>query len=205
MWDILRAIEWAAGEEQISGRGISLYGKGEMGILALYAGLFDERVSQVVLNDAPASHWQGPALLNVLRITDIAEVAGAFAPRRLVSLTAFPASFDYTRKVYERRGRPSTRARGKPGRGTGGLEVLAAARPPIARHTRGARRTGTSSPLVLSNPFLTRVPDQGLLDSDAGTGRNHARATRDQDGAYAFVYLRQAEPRSQLTGAAPRA
>jgi cephalosporin-C deacetylase-like acetyl esterase len=104
VWDILRAVEWAAGEEQISGRGISLYGKGEMGILALYAGLFDGRVSQVVLNNAPASHWQGPALLNVLRITDIAQVAAAFAPRRLVSLTEFPGPFDYTREVYERQG-----------------------------------------------------------------------------------------------------
>ena len=103
-WDILRAIEWASGEERIAGRGISLYGKGEMGILALYAALFDERVSQVVLNDPPASHWQGPALLNVLRITDIVEVAGAFAPRRLVSLTEFPRSFNYTRKVYEQQG-----------------------------------------------------------------------------------------------------
>ncbi len=103
-WDILRAVEWAAGEERIAVRDISLYGKGEMGILALYAGLLDERISQVVLSDAPASHWQGPALLNVLRITDIAEVAGAFAPRRLVSLTEFPGTFDYTRNVYERRG-----------------------------------------------------------------------------------------------------
>jgi len=58
-----------------------------VGILALYAGLFDERVNRVIMSDAPGSHWQGPALLNILRITDIAEVAGAFAPRQLVSLT----------------------------------------------------------------------------------------------------------------------
>jgi dienelactone hydrolase len=103
-WDILRAIEWAGREEGLSTRGLSLYGKGEMGILALYAGLLDERVSQVILRDAPASHRQGPALLNILRIADIAEIAGAFAPRRLVSLTDLPASFDSVRKVYERRG-----------------------------------------------------------------------------------------------------
>ncbi len=104
VWDILRAIEWAAGEANISAPGITLYGKGEMGILALYAGLFDKRVSRVILNGAPDSHWQGPALLNILRITDIAEVAGAFAPRQLVSLTEFPNSFSYTRNVYKRRG-----------------------------------------------------------------------------------------------------
>ncbi len=40
----------------------------------------------------------------MLRITDVAEVAGAFAPRRLVSLTEFPRSFDYTHKLYRLRG-----------------------------------------------------------------------------------------------------
>jgi hypothetical protein len=47
-------------EEKISVPSISIYGKGDMGILVLYAGLFDERVQQVILNDPPASHWQGP-------------------------------------------------------------------------------------------------------------------------------------------------
>jgi hypothetical protein len=104
VWDTLRAIEWAVSEEKISTPSISIYAKGEMGIVALYAGLFDERVKQVILNDAPGSHWQGPALLNVLRVTDIAEVAGAFAPRRLVSLTKLPDSFEHARAVYERHG-----------------------------------------------------------------------------------------------------
>ena len=100
VWDILRAVEWAANEEKISGSSISLYGKGEMGIVALYAALFDERIKQIILNDPPASHWQSPALLNVLRVTDIPEVAGAFAPRRLICLTKVPESFENTRTLY---------------------------------------------------------------------------------------------------------
>jgi hypothetical protein len=64
-----------------------------MGILALYAGLFDERIQQIILSDPPASHWKGPALLNILRVSDIAEIAAAFAPRRLISLTDLPLSF----------------------------------------------------------------------------------------------------------------
>src|SRR5262249_25239735 len=87
VWDILRSIEWLASEEKISASSVSIYGKGDMGILAIYAGLFDERVQRVILNDPPASHWQRPALLNVLRVTDIPEVAAAFAPRQIVSLT----------------------------------------------------------------------------------------------------------------------
>ena len=100
IWDALRAIDWAVNEGKISAPAISIYGKNEMGIVALYAGLFDERVKQVIVNDAPGSHWQGPALLNVLRVTDISEVAGMFAPRRLVSLTKFPESFEHARSIY---------------------------------------------------------------------------------------------------------
>ena len=100
VWDILRAVEWAANEEGIPASSIAIYGKGEMGILALYAALLDQRLGQVILNDPPGSHWQSPALLNVLRVTDIAEVAGAFAPRRLASLTKLPDSFAHTHGIY---------------------------------------------------------------------------------------------------------
>ena len=72
VWDLLRAVEWAANEEKIPASSVSIYGKGEMGVVAMYAALFDERIKQVILNDPPSSHWQGPTLLNVLRVTDVA-------------------------------------------------------------------------------------------------------------------------------------
>ena len=106
VWDILRAVKWAIEEEKISTPSITLYGKGEMGVLALYAGLFDERIARVVLNEPPASHWQGPALLNVLRISDTPEVAGAFAPRPLIFLSDIPPAFDDTRHIYNLHGQP---------------------------------------------------------------------------------------------------
>lgn len=107
VWDILRAVEWATQEEKIAPSSIAVYGKGDMGILALYAGLFDERIQQVILKAPPASHWQGPALLNVLRISDIPEVVGAFAPRRMVFLRDVPTSFDHARNIYKLHGQPS--------------------------------------------------------------------------------------------------
>ena len=103
VWDILRALDWA-NEEKIARSSILLYGRGDMGIVCLYAALFDERIKQVTLNEAPESHWESPALLNVLRVTDIAEVAGALAPRRLVSLTRLPGSFDYAKNIYKLEG-----------------------------------------------------------------------------------------------------
>jgi hypothetical protein len=101
VWDILRTVEWAFTEEKLTPSAVSIYGKGPMGIAALYAGLRDPRVNHIILNDAPASHWQGPALLNVLRVTDIPEAAALFAPRRLTSFNRLPESFDYTRSVYK--------------------------------------------------------------------------------------------------------
>ncbi len=101
VWDILRAVDWITREEGLNPTAISLYGKGDMGVLALYAGLFDSRIQQIVLKDPPVSHQNGPALLNVLRITDIPEVAGAFAPRRLVFLRAIPPGLEATRRLFK--------------------------------------------------------------------------------------------------------
>jgi hypothetical protein len=48
--------------------------------------------------------------------------------------------------------------------------------------------------LIESRPVLDRVPDQGLLVSEAGSGAGHVRATRASDGSYAFVYVPTGEP-----------
>jgi cephalosporin-C deacetylase-like acetyl esterase len=108
VWDILRAIQWVVAEERTSSQPITVYGKEGMGILGLYAALFDGHVKQVILANPPASHWQGPALLNILRVSDIPEVAAAFAPRRLVFVTEPTKPFDYTRRVYNLLGKPAS-------------------------------------------------------------------------------------------------
>jgi hypothetical protein len=42
--------------------------------------------------------------------------------------------------------------------------------------------------LIESRPMLARVPDQSLLISPEGSGGDHTRATRADNGSYAFVY-----------------
>ena len=93
VWDILRTVEWIAAEEKIPASSITVFGKDGMGVLGLYAGLMDPRIGRVVLQNPPASHVNGPALLNILRITDIPEVAAAFAPRKLSFVGKAPAEF----------------------------------------------------------------------------------------------------------------
>jgi hypothetical protein len=110
VWDILRAVEWAEAEEKLAPGSVAIYGKGDIGILGLCAGFFDRRIGEVILNDPPDSHWSHPAPLDILRVTDISEIAGLFAPRRLVSLTEYPKSFDLTREIYRLSGGQMSRA-----------------------------------------------------------------------------------------------
>ena len=48
--------------------------------------------------------------------------------------------------------------------------------------------------LMESRPYLSRIPDQSLLVSDAGEGGEHVRATRDVEGRYAMIYLPKHRP-----------
>lgn len=53
----------------------------------------------------------------------------------------------------------------------------------------GSTHVGHARTLMLSRPFLNRVPDQALIASEQSEGSYHVRATRAADGSYAFVYL----------------
>jgi cephalosporin-C deacetylase-like acetyl esterase len=99
LWDLMQSINWLA-EEKIELEGISVYGRKHMGALALHAAALDPRITRVILDNAPGSHWEGPAVLNVLRLSDLPEVAGMMAPREIVSLTPPSAAFRYTSSIY---------------------------------------------------------------------------------------------------------
>lgn len=58
----------------------------------------------------------------------------------------------------------------------------------------GATQTGYLRRLIESRPFLTRIPDQTLIVSPNPDGPEHAQATRDADGTYAFIYLPTGQP-----------
>ncbi len=100
VWDVLRTLEWALGDTPGAAESIAVYGRGEAGIIGLHAARLMPAVDQVVLRDPPDSHRSGPALLAVLRTTDLAEVAAAFAPRTLTWLTVPSPAYDFTRQVY---------------------------------------------------------------------------------------------------------
>jgi hypothetical protein len=71
-----------------------------------------------------------------------------------------------------------------------GLAAMLARRPWYeALQLPGASQVQHARALLLSRPFLTRVPDQSLVVSDTGAGTYHVRTTRDEAGSYAMVYI----------------
>jgi hypothetical protein len=77
-----------------------------------------------------------------------------------------------------------------------GREPITFARTPWreALHLPGATQVGYARRLIESRPFLTRVPDPSFIASDPGTGGEHVRATRDEDGSYALIYVPTGKP-----------
>jgi len=43
--------------------------------------------------------------------------------------------------------------------------------------------------LMESRPFLSRIPDQGILATDEGDSESRIQATRDREGSYAMIYV----------------
>jgi cephalosporin-C deacetylase-like acetyl esterase len=77
-----------------------IIGRGQAGVLAAYAALFEPSITEVVIVDPPTSHRRGPVFLNVLRVLDIPVALGMLAPRRLTLVNATDRAFDRTAEIY---------------------------------------------------------------------------------------------------------
>lgn len=119
MWvyDALRALEAVRSLTQVDGKRVALAARSQLAAVALYAALLDGRVSALFLESAPASQdapsqrdGRGPAIemLNCLRITDLAQVAGMLHPTELVFIGECPSTYDWAEEVYRRLGTPNS-------------------------------------------------------------------------------------------------
>jgi dienelactone hydrolase len=95
--DVIAYVRFASQGRQIP----IIVGRGQAGILAAYAALFESTITEVVIIDPPASHHDGPIFLNVLRVLDIPEALGLLAPRPLTLINAKDKAFDRTAEIYK--------------------------------------------------------------------------------------------------------
>ena len=81
VWDVRRALAVLRGLPDLKGVPLWLQGKKEMAGIALYAALFEPDVARLDLWHPPASHRQGPILLNVRRTLDMPQAMALAFPR----------------------------------------------------------------------------------------------------------------------------
>ena len=75
VWDIHRAVRVIQTLSFPESRHLTLHSRGEMGVNALYAALFEPGVASLNLVELPDSHRNGPDYLNVLQVQDIPEAS----------------------------------------------------------------------------------------------------------------------------------
>lgn len=93
------------------GTGWRATGRGQAGVIAVYAALYQTAIESVVAVEPPASHRPrttgeayGAAFLHVLRVLDIPEAMGCLAPRQLTLIGAQDAAFARTATIYNAAG-----------------------------------------------------------------------------------------------------
>jgi hypothetical protein len=100
LWDVL-AVQQSLAALDKDKRNWRVLGRGQAGVLAAYAALFEPSIAEVVIIDPPASHKDGPIFLNVLRVLDVPDALGMLAPRKLTLVNAKDKAFDKTAAIYK--------------------------------------------------------------------------------------------------------
>ncbi|MDF1656289.1 MAG: acetylxylan esterase [Verrucomicrobiales bacterium] len=81
IWDIRRAVQTLRSTEMSAEMPVWLQAGNAMAGNALYASLFEPGIDRLDLHALPVSHREGPELLNVLRFTDLPEIAAIVGAR----------------------------------------------------------------------------------------------------------------------------
>ena len=88
VWDIRCAVQALKSLPRFRKAAITLQARGEMGVDAAYAALFQPEVKSLQLEALPSSHMQGPDYLNVLKFWDIPQMLQVLGTKTEVRTTA---------------------------------------------------------------------------------------------------------------------
>lgn len=115
IWDTLQGMKAVRSLAEVDENDITLAGKGEMAVVALYAALLDGNVSTIILEDLPASlnltsdsEGKDPSfeIINSLRYADLPTVAALLWPTKIIFVGDRPDTYRYTEEVYRQLGNP---------------------------------------------------------------------------------------------------
>jgi hypothetical protein len=96
--DLLAAIRVLRHE---TGARIAVFGRGAEAAVAIYAALLEPGVSEIVLQDPVATHWNGgPEFLGVLKTGDLPHNLALAFPRPITIVGLMPDEYGWTRSCY---------------------------------------------------------------------------------------------------------
>jgi dienelactone hydrolase len=105
VWDVRRAIQAVQAVEGLSDTPLRLVADGQVSAVALYAALFERRVTSLDLRDLPHAHQQGPDFLNVLKTLDVPQTVAMVAENTTVQITQEgTGGWDYPTAVADKLG-----------------------------------------------------------------------------------------------------
>lgn len=102
--DILALTEFLASDSEFRAYEIYFHGKADSAVAALYAGLLDDRIAGVFLENLPSSHRDAAPILGVLRAFDIPQAVGLMAPRKVALINQGHGFWTWPGRAFERMG-----------------------------------------------------------------------------------------------------
>lgn len=101
-WDIRRAIQATRAVSGLADTPLWLQGHRQMAALSVYAAIFEPNIRRIDLHELPASHRDGPALLNVLRVFDLPQAVALAAERsQVVIYSSEPTAWQFPQAVAD--------------------------------------------------------------------------------------------------------
>ncbi len=102
--DLLAGI--ALARREIGRRPIAVYGTGHTAVLAIYAAILDENISEIILEAPPESHQDptAPELPGILKIGDLPHNLALLFPRPITFIGKMPPAYRWTAALYRKLG-----------------------------------------------------------------------------------------------------
>jgi dienelactone hydrolase len=88
VWDVRRAIQAARTIKGLEDAPLQIEAAGQAAGLAVYGSLFEPGINQLVLDQVPPTHRDGPILLNVQRFLDMPQATAMAAERAAIEIRA---------------------------------------------------------------------------------------------------------------------
>ena len=104
VYDLLAGI--AITRHETGCRPIAVYGESHTAVLAIYAALLDEAISEIILSVPPESHQDpaAPELPGILKIGDLPHNLGLLYPRPITFIGKMPKAYQWTVALYRKLG-----------------------------------------------------------------------------------------------------